>query len=212
MAVKMAEIVCILDRSGSMSGLVEETIAGFNGFLKEQRDAGPGKMTLVLFDDRYEIVYEDEPLSQAPDLNTDTYYTRGSTALLDAVGETIARVKERQMGKPPIDTLFLIITDGEENASIEYVGEGKVKAMVNDCINDLGWTFLYLGANVNAFHEAGKMGIPMAMAANYDPTKSGTHRMYGAASTATSLTRSGETLDSGGNTLSDLYDDAENDK
>lgn len=211
--ISMAEIVCILDRSGSMSGLVESTIKGYNHFIKEQQDlaAGPGRVTLVLFDDEYEIVYEDEALDKVPDLTGKVYYTRNTTALLDAVGKTISRVKERHLTNRPGKTLFLIITDGVENDSQEYIEEGQVKAMVQECVDDLNWEFFYLGANVDAFLEAGQMGIAGIYAANYAPTRGGTQTAYGTVSAAMASSRSGVALKDSGKTMSDLMDEQEND-
>lgn len=209
--MSMAEIVCILDRSGSMSGLVESTIKGYNHFVKEQQElrAGPGRVTLVLFDDEYEIVYEDVALDKVPDLTGKVYFTRNTTALLDAVGKTISRVKERHLTNRPGKTLFFIITDGRENDSKEYVKEGQVKTMVAECIDGLDWEFFYLGANVDAFFEAGEMGIQSAYAANYAPTRGGTRTAYGTVSAAMSASRKGSSLMDSGKTMSDIMDEQE---
>jgi len=193
MTKNIAEIVCILDRSGSMSGLAESTIEGYNKFIAEQREIGPGRVTLVLFDTQYEVVYEDMALSQVPDLTEQVYYVRGSTALLDAVGKTINLVKERHLSDRPNKTMFLIVTDGWENASKEYTEEGLVKPLVRECREDLNWEFYYLGANVDSFVEAANMGIPAAFAANYDPSLSGTRDLYAATSSAFGSSRSGDT-------------------
>ena len=211
--VSMAEIVCILDRSGSMSGLVEATIKGYNKFIEEQQElrAGPGRVTLVLFDDEYEIVYEDMALDKVPDLTGQVYFTRNTTALLDAVGKTISRVKERHLTNRPGKTLFLIITDGIENDSKEYTKEGQIKAMVQECVDDLDWEFFYLGANVDAFLEAGGLGIQGAYAANYQPTHGGTRTAYGTVSAAMASSRGGVALKDSGKTMSDLMDEQEDD-
>ena len=212
MVKNVAEIVCILDRSGSMRSLVDSTISNFNEFIQKQRLDGPGQVTLVLFDDQYEVIYENMALSMVPDLTRDVYFDRGMTRLMDAVGKTIARVKERHLNDRPDKTMFLIITDGQENDSQEYTESGTIKEMVGECIDDLNWEFFYLGANVDAFAEAGNMGIPSVYAANYDPSNIGTKRAYATASAAMSGSRSssagGQSL-SEGKTLSDLYDDQE---
>jgi hypothetical protein len=168
-------------------------------------------VTLVLFDDQYEMVYEDMALSSVSDLTTEVYYTRGMTRLHDAVGKTISSVKERHGKAAPDKTMFLIIIDGIENDSREYTTEGMIKTMVKECISDLGWEFFYLGANVDAFREAGTMGIPQAYAANYRSTASGTENMYAATSKAFSMLRhrsTGAVGGSGGTTMSDLIDSA----
>lgn len=210
----MAEIVCILDRSGSMSVLREATLQGYNRFIKDQQElnAGPGRVTLVLFDDEYEIVYEDVPLDKVPELTEKDYYTRNTTALLDAVGKTISRVKERHLTNRPGKTLFFIITDGLENASKEYTQEGQIKGMVAECTDDLDWEFFYLGANVDAFHEAGALGINVINVANYNPTNIGTRRAYFAASAAMAGSRGGSSLTDSGKTMSDLMDEQDTDE
>jgi hypothetical protein len=197
-----------------MSGLVEATISGYNKFIKEQQElsAGPGRVTLVLFDNQYEIVYEDEALDKVPELDGRVYYTRGMTALLDAVGKTIARVKERHLTNRPGKTLFLIITDGQENSSQEYTEEGRVKTMVAECTDDLDWEFFYLGANVDAFHEAGGLGIQHAYAANYDPSDIGTKQAYGTVSAAMSDSRKGGPKLSAAQSLSDIMNEQEDDE
>lgn len=206
--VSVAEIVCILDRSGSMSRVTEETIAGFNKFIGEQRDLGPGRVTLVLFDDEYELVYEDVALTDVQDITPEVYFTRGSTALLDAVGRTISNVRERHMKGKPEQTLFMIVTDGYENDSKEYTEEGQVKTMVKECMEEHDWKFFFLGADVDAFGEAGSMGISQAYAVRTKGDRIGTQHAYASAWAAMSVSRSGGDLGESGQTMSDLYDEA----
>lgn len=162
------EIVCVLDRSGSMSGRVSDTINGFNSFLySQQTEPGEAALTLVLFDDRYEVVYDRVPIRRVPMLDGATYWTRGSTALLDAVGKAIGVVRGRAgEGKR---VMVLILTDGLENASREWTGEG-VKRLVEQR-KAAGWKFVFLGADVDAFAAARIVGLAdsaFSVSAAYD--------------------------------------------
>ena len=145
-------IVFLLDRSGSMETCRDDVIGGFNAFVADQKALG-GNLTLIQFDDKYEVVYSETPLDEVGPLTRETFVPRGSTALLDAIGKTI---KEGKSQAP----LFIIFTDGLENTSLTYT-----KAHVKDLIEQKtkeGWTFMYLGANQDAFAEAGSMGISRA--------------------------------------------------
>lgn len=206
----IAEIVCILDRSGSMTGREHDTIEGFNGFVKNQRELGPGRLTLVLFSGRrdYEVIHDDIALSTVPKLTRDVYQTRGSTALMDAVGKTIAMVKERHLEDRPEQTIFMIITDGEENNSIEYTREGQIREMVNECQEDLEWQFFFLGVGIDAFAEARMMGIHGVHTAMAADDAQGYNASWQAAEAAASMSRtSGGGLS--GTTMQNLYDDEE---
>ena len=152
-------IVFLLDRSGSMETCRDDVIGGFNAFVADQKALG-GNLTLIQFDDKYEVVYSETPLDEVGPLTRETFVPRGSTALLDAIGKTI---KEGKSQAP----LFIIFTDGLENTSRTYT-----KAHVKDLIEQKtkeGWTFMYLGANQDAFAEAGSMGISRAQ--NFDVTQ-----------------------------------------
>ena len=154
--------VFILDRSGSMETCRDDTIGGFNAFLREQQ-AGGGTLTLVLFDHEYQVVYGNKPITDCPPLTAQTFVPRGSTALLDAIGRAIKAVPA---GTQPT---VVILTDGQENASQQYT-----KAHIKDLIEEktkAGWTFVYLGANQDAFAEAGTLGIRSECTVNYDPRR-----------------------------------------
>ena len=156
------EIVYILDRSGSMHGLEADTIGGFNGMIEKQRKEGlKAVVSVSIFDDKNEIVVDREDLSKVPELTSEVYYTRGCTALFDAVGEMISRVddsrKSLSKDECPSRTMFIITTDGMENASHEFSGKA-VKSLI-EAHKQLGWEFLYLGANIDAAAEAEKIGI-----------------------------------------------------
>lgn len=152
----MTDIVCILDRSGSMSRVQDEVLTHFNAFLAEQR-ALPDKarLTLVLFDDKYDIVHDRVPIKDVPDLTKDVYFARGMTALNDAVGRTLKHFEPK--GKKT-KVLVLIQTDGEENNSTEYRDTAAVKALVEEK-QAAGWNFLFVSAGIDAFKTGGSLGI-----------------------------------------------------
>jgi Mg-chelatase subunit ChlD len=167
-------IAVLLDRSGSMGSVKDETISGFNDFLKEQKAAGENaSFTLVQFDsESTDVVHEAKPVRAVPDLNEDTYQPRGSTPLLDALGQTINSTGRTLAAIPetnrPDKVVFVVITDGEENASHQFTKK-QVKQMIDHQTEKYDWQFIYLGANQDAFAEAGAVGISMAKAANYSP-------------------------------------------
>lgn len=167
-------ISVLLDRSGSMGVVKDETITGFNYFLKEQKAAGDNAtFTLVQFDsESTDVVHEARPICEVPDLNQDTYLPRGSTPLLDALGQTINSTGKTLAGIPepnrPDKVVFVVITDGEENASHQFT-KARVKEMIDHQSARYNWKFIFLGANQDAFAEAGSVGIARAMAANYSP-------------------------------------------
>jgi len=167
-------ISVLLDRSGSMGTVKDETITGFNYFLKEQKDAGDNAtFTLVQFDsESTDVVHEARQIREVPDLNQDTYLPRGSTPLLDALGQTIISTGKTLAGIPesnrPDKVVFVVITDGEENASHQFT-KARVKEMIDHQTGKYNWKFIFLGANQDAFAEAGSVGIARAMVANYSP-------------------------------------------
>lgn len=154
-------LIFLLDRSGSMETCRDDTIGGFNSFVKDQAALG-GKLTLIQFDHEILISYSDVDLKNIKPLTTETFEPRGSTALLDAIGTTI---KSEKSSNP----LVIILTDGQENASCKYT-KAHIKDLIEQKTKD-GWTFMYLGANQDAFAEAGAMGIAPACTMNYDANK-----------------------------------------
>lgn len=174
------EIVCILDRSGSMDHLTSSTIEGYNSFLKDQKNI-PGKAnwTLCLFDGgnfgwnkdkkSYEIVIDGADINSVPELNTNVYKTGGSTALIDAVCNTVKGLYDRVQNDPSRKVIVMIITDGEENNSTEYTID-QMKDMIKEREDKDKWAFLFIGANIDAFQTGGNYGISkgktMAFAAN----------------------------------------------
>ena len=182
MKKNLTELVMILDRSGSMSGLESDTIGGYNAMLQKQREAEREVLvTTVLFDDRIETLCDRVPLETLPRMTERDYYVRGCTALLDAVGRTIRHIatihRHAREEDRPEKTIFVITTDGLENASREYSYE-RVKKMVEHEKEKYGWEFLFLGANIDAIKTAGHFGINPDRAANYHSDREGTALNY----------------------------------
>ncbi|WP_027868606.1 vWA domain-containing protein [Eubacterium sp. AB3007] len=182
MKKNLTELVMILDRSGSMSGLESDTIGGYNSMLKKQREAdGEVLVSTILFDDRSEVLYDRVPLEKLPQMTDKEYFVRGCTALLDAVGGAIHHIgnihKYAREEDRPEKTIFVITTDGMENASRKYSYD-RVKRMVERQKEKYGWEFLFLGANIDAIETAGRFGISADRAANYNSDHEGTVLNY----------------------------------
>ena len=182
MRKNLTEIVFILDRSGSMAGLEADTIGGFNAMIEKQRgEEGEAYISTVLFDNDSEVIHDRVSLDKVPMLTRKEYYVRGCTALLDAVGGAIHHIgnvhKYAREEDRPEKTLFVITTDGMENASRRYSYE-KVRAMIEKQKAKYGWEFLFLGANIDAAREAARFGIAPDRAANYHADHRGTGVIY----------------------------------
>lgn len=178
----MTELVFILDRSGSMSGLEKDTIGGFNSMLEKQRkEPGDAVVSTVLFDNEIEVIHDRVVIADVPNLTDREYFVRGCTALLDAVGGAIHHIgnvhKYARKEDVPEKTLFIITTDGMENASHHYTYD-KVRNMIERQKERYGWEFLFLGANIDAAAEAKRFGIDESMAANYHCDEVGTVLNY----------------------------------
>ena len=194
MKKNLTELVFILDRSGSMAGLEADTIGGFNAMTQKQRkEPGEALVSTVLFDNETQVIHDRVPLEKVPALTQKEYYVRGCTALLDAVGGAIHHVgnvhKYAREEDRPEKTLFVITTDGMENASRRYTYD-KVKAMIEHQREKYGWEFLFLGANIDAAREAARFGIRADRAANYHADHIGTEVIYEAVSEAVCQVRS----------------------
>lgn len=193
MKKELTELVFILDRSGSMAGLETDTIGGFNAMLAKQRkEPGEAFVSTVLFDNETEVIHDRVPLDQVEDLTQEQYYVRGCTALLDAVGGAIRHIgnvhRYARKEDVPEKTLFIITTDGMENASHRYTYP-QVRKIIREKQKH-GWEFLFLGANIDAAAEAGRFGIGQDRAANYRCDAKGTALNYTVISEAISQFRS----------------------
>ena len=190
----LTEIVMILDRSGSMSGLESDTIGGFNSMLeKQKREPGEACVSVILFDDRQEVLYDRCPIDQVPPMTEKEYYVRGSTALLDAIGGAIRHIgtvhKYARPEDVPAKTLFIITTDGMENASRHFRYE-DVRRLIEQQKEKYHWEFLFLGANMDAVAVASRFGIDRTRAVTFENDSRGTQLNYEAMSDAVSCARS----------------------
>ena len=182
MKKNLTELVFILDRSGSMAGLEGDTIGGFNAMIEKQRgEPGEAVISTVLFDNETEVIHDRVSLDRVPALTEKEYDVRGCTALLDAVGGAIHHIgnvhKYAREEDRPEKTLFVITTDGMENASRRYTYD-KVKSMIERQRERYGWEFLFLGANIDAAREAARFGIRADCAADYHADSMGTEAVY----------------------------------
>lgn len=182
MKAGLTEMVFVIDRSGSMHGLEKETMGGFNSLVEKQRkEPDEAYVTTVLFDDRYEVLHDHVRLEDVPEMTDDQYWARGTTALLDALGKTISDVGRRLHETPekerPEQVIVVVTTDGYENASREY-SKAKVREMIELQQNEYSWTFMFLGANMDAVAEAGSLGIDAGFARTYTASKRGQTNAY----------------------------------
>lgn len=188
MKKNLTELVFILDRSGSMAGLEADTIGGFNAMIEKQKgEEGEAIVSTVLFDHLSEVIHDRVDLQKIRPMTRKEYYVRGCTALLDAVGRAIHHIgnvhKYAREEDRPEKTLFVITTDGMENASREYTYD-RVRRMIARQRERHGWEFIFLGANIDAAREAARFGISEDHAANYHADSQGTAVIYEAVSEA----------------------------
>ncbi len=194
----ITELVFILDRSGSMSGLEDDTIGGYNAMLKkQQKEPGEAIVTTVLFDDDYELLHDRTLIKGIRPITQKEYHVGGCTALLDAIGKTIHKIANAQRNTTEDHradkVLFIITTDGMENASHEYTYE-KINTLVERQKMKFGWEFIFLGANIDAVSTAARFGIHADRAANYHADGEGTELNYAVVSEAISTFREDKTL------------------
>ena len=190
------ELVFILDRSGSMSGLEADTIGGFNSMIEKQKqESGEAMVTTILFDSKVETLHDRADLQKIVPMTDKDYYVRGMTALLDAVGSTIQHISHVHtlMGEDnvPEHTMFVITTDGMENASKEFT-MATVKRLIEEKKEKENWEFLFLGANIDAVKAAGSIGIGADRAVNYHSDSVGTALNYNVVSETVSTMRQGK--------------------
>ncbi len=204
----LTEIVFILDRSGSMGGLESDTIGGYNSMLKKQKgEEGEAIISTVLFDDQTEILHDRKKLSQVDPITNKDYYVRGCTALLDAVGgaiKHIGKVQKEAGDERPEKTLFIITTDGMENASKKYTYD-KVKKMVEKKKEKNHWERIFRGANIDAISVAGKFGVAANRAVRYECDSAGTALNFNVMSKMVSCARACESADM----MEDVFDEEE---
>ena len=184
MKKNLTEIVFILDRSGSMSGLEQDTIGGFNSLIeKQKKESGEAYISTVLFDHTSEVLHDRVDLKKIKPMTEDEYYVRGSTALLDAVGGAIQHIgnvhKYARDEDRPEKTMFIIMTDGYENASRRYDYD-EIRRMITRQKKKYGWEFMFLGANIDVISEARKFGVDEEMAVEFLNDKKGTAVSYDA--------------------------------
>jgi uncharacterized protein YegL len=177
----LTEIIFLLDRSGSMAGLESDTVGGFNAFVKKQSQlAGETILTTVLFDDEYEVLWNGIDAREAK-LTEDEYSVRGTTALLDAVGKTILdvgyRLAKTKDDRRPGKVIFVITTDGMENASREFT-YGKVKELIQHQQDKYNWEFIFMGANIDVAKEADSLGINVENSFKFEASEKGIENMY----------------------------------
>lgn len=177
------ELVLVLDKSGSMQGLESDTIGGFNSMIEKQKALStPVDVTAVLFNDTTDVLYTHKNIRLVRPLTDKEYEVGGTTALLDAVGNTILKVeREPSVKSRGTKVVFVIITDGLENASAEF-SKTKVKQMISDKQEKAGWDFIYLGANIDAVEEADAIGVKKSNAVTYKNTRKGVRANYDAVS------------------------------
>lgn len=195
----LTELVFILDRSGSMAGLESDTIGGFNAMItKQKKEDGEAYVSTVLFDNVSEVLHDRVLLKEIPKMSSKDYTVRGCTALIDAIGGAIKHIRNiHKYARPedvPAHTMFIITTDGMENASVCYSSD-EVKKMIERQKEEYGWEFLFIGANIDAVETAARFGIGRDRAVNYRADSQGTQVLYDTISAPISAMRANKNID-----------------
>ena len=180
------DVIFLLDRSGSMGGIEKDTIGGYNSYIDSQRGKNV-KVTTVLFDDKYEVLHNRVDVDNIKKITNKEYYVRGCTALLDAIGKTIREMED----KNPNKVIFIITTDGYENASTKY-NKSQIKELISV---HKDWKFMYIGADIDSYSEGRSLGIKDEFIANYKKTDRGISKLYNALTTASKLFYEEEKID-----------------
>ena len=181
------DLIFLMDRSGSMRGSEKDTMGGFNSFIqRESKKEFNTRVTTILFDDNYEVLYKRKPIDEVAELTENEYWVRGCTALLDAIGKTINTLDKEIDNK----VLFVIMTDGFENASREFS-----KEQIRNLISNHNWEFIYIGADIDSYSEAGNIGIKRTHTANYRKSKEGIKDLYCSISNASDCLMENRSLD-----------------
>jgi len=189
--MKSTEIIFVIDKSGSMSRLTNDTIEGFNGFVASQKDDTKTTLTTVLFDTSWKTLHDGIDVYEVSPMTNKDYIAGGGTAMLDAIGDTINCVQDRHdnLGADkPEKVLFVITTDGEENSSKKFT-KAQIEKMIKHQTNGHGWEFMFLGANMDAVKEAQDIGISATRAVSYDWTTMGTDALYSTVTAAACATK-----------------------
>lgn len=181
------DLIFLIDRSGSMHGSEDDTIGSFNSFIEKERiKEFNTNVTTILFDHEYEVLYKRKSINDVKELTREEYFVRGSTALLDAIGRTITTLDKEIDNK----VLFVIMTDGMENSSIEFS-----KAQIKNMIENHTWEFIFIGANIDSYTEAGHIGIKRTHVANYRKSRDGFNRAFRAVENASMSLRDNISLE-----------------
>lgn len=184
---KGMDIVFLLDRSGSMRGIESDTIGGYNSYINDNKNKDV-KVTTVLFDNEYEMLTKRENIKNIKEMTNKEYYVRGSTALLDAIGKTINYLDEEKTKK----VMFIIITDGLENSSINYTKD-QIKELIH---RHKEWEFIYIGANIDSYSEGTSLGINSRNISNYRKDERGVSTLFNSVSKASNMYMCNDSIDS----------------
>lgn len=192
------EIVFVIDRSGSMGGSENDVIGGFNTFVAQQKKDGGSKLSMVQFDTTYgDPAFWRKPIEEVKELDRSSFVPRGGTALFDAIGKSISRMKEWQSkGEVTGKVMFVIQTDGEENASSEIITRDQLIKLIDDAKNNLGWEFTFLGAGIDAFSAGGGLGISLGSTVSSTKVSGSMSNSYKFANSNTRAYRSSTEYDS----------------
>jgi uncharacterized protein YegL len=190
-------LVFVMDRCGSMYGIIDETIKGFNSLIEEQKkeeeNGLEAKVTVAIFDEKYDLIHNYIDIKEIPELTKELFFARGWTALQDAIGKTIVDVGKALKDLPeedrPSKVLFTVFTDGEENSSREYTGN-KIKELIKHQEDKYNWKFNFIGANIDSYAMGSSLGVNIANTANYTATSKGVKTMMSGVSAFYSASRS----------------------